>query len=78
MYRDILNSSIFGGRNWNVSSFKIMSHLSHVLRKHVYAICEQQRRRSACASAVANPKDRFSRDVAHLALYFTLAGKGLK
>ena len=85
------------------------SHLSHVMRKPVYAICEQQRRRSACASTqidqrlccslprqyntytcymyiqniktlaslcswagwfesylVANPKERFSRDKAHL------------
>ena len=25
--------------------------MSHVMRKPVYAICEQQRRRSACASA---------------------------
>ena len=25
--------------------------MSHVMRKAVYAICEQQRRRSACASA---------------------------
>ena len=27
------------------------SHMSHVMRKPVYAICEQQMRRSACASA---------------------------
>ena len=26
-------------------------HMSHVMRKHVFAICEQQRCRSACASA---------------------------
>ena len=26
-------------------------YLSHVMRKPVYVICEQQRRRSACASA---------------------------
>ena len=25
-------------------------HLSHVMRKHVYAMCEQQRHRSACTS----------------------------
>ena len=69
-----------------------LSVMSHVMRKPVYAICEQQRRRSACASPinsstwysrifkilaslcssagrfesylVANPEDRFSRDVA--------------
>ena len=29
----------------------IWYHLSHVMRKPVLAICEQQRRRSACASA---------------------------
>ena len=27
------------------------SHLGHVMRKPVYAICEKQRRRSVCASA---------------------------
>ena len=82
-------------------------NMSHFMRKPVYAICEQQRCRSACAYAqsdqhlccslprwynnssfyirnlkplpsfcgctgrsestlVANPKDRFSRDVAHI------------
>ena len=82
-------------------------HMSHAIRKPVFAICEQQRRRSACASVqsdqrlccslsryynfssfciqnfkrlpsfcgcaglfestlVANPEDRFSRDVAHI------------
>ena len=69
-----------------------LSVMSHVMKKPVFAICEQQRRRSACASAittstqysrifktlasfcgsagwfesylVANPEDRFSRDVA--------------
>ena len=29
----------------------LIGHMSHVMRKPVYAICEQQRRRSACASA---------------------------
>ena len=29
----------------------ILYYLSHVMRKPVYALCEQQRRRSACASA---------------------------
>ena len=83
------------------------AYMSHVMRKPVYAICEQQRRRPACAFAqsdqrlccslprqnnissfyirnfkplasffswpgrfvsylVANPKDRFSRDEAHI------------
>ena len=60
-------------------------YLSHDMRKYVFAICEQQRRRSACyirnfkplssfcgcagrfmSYLVANPKDRFSRDEAHL------------
>ena len=43
--------------------------MSHVMKKPVYAICEQQRRRSACASGgrcetylVENAEDRFSRD----------------
>ena len=31
--------------------YKSMYDISHVMRKPVYAICEQQRRRSACASA---------------------------
>ena len=57
---------------WNV----VLIHMSHVMRKSVYAICEHQRCRSACASAswadefesnlVANPEDRFSHDKAHL------------
>ena len=29
----------------------LLEYLSHIMRKPVYAICEQQRRRSACASA---------------------------
>ena len=33
----------------------IWYHLSHVMRKPVLAICEQQRRRSACASAQSDP-----------------------
>ena len=66
-------------------------HMSHVLRKPVYAMGEQQRPRSDCADAytfyiqsfkaprsfcswagpfesylVANPKDMFSSDVAHI------------
>ena len=31
-------------------------YLSHVMRKTVYAICEQQRRRSACASAQSDQR----------------------
>ena len=31
-------------------------HLSHIMRKPVYAICEQQRRRSACASAQSDQR----------------------
>ena len=31
-------------------------YLSHVMRKPVYAICEQQRRRSACASAQSDQR----------------------
>ena len=38
----------------------------HIMRKPVFALCEQQRCRSACASGVANPEDRFSRDEAHI------------
>ena len=82
--------------------------MSHIMRKPVYAICEQQRHRSAWASAqsdqrlccslaryyntssfyirnlktadrfestlVGNPKDRFSRDKAHMISY----GKKIK
>ena len=91
-----------------------LNYMSHSMRKPVYTICEQQRCRSACASAqsdqrlccwlpglyntstccsrkfknlasllswpgwfvsyrVANPEDRFSRDVAH-----TFADAGVK
>ena len=32
-------------------------NLSHVMRKPVYAICEQQRRRSVCAAAVVRCPD---------------------
>ena len=35
----------------SMESFLKQYHLSHVMRKPVIAICEQQRRRSACASA---------------------------
>ena len=31
-------------------------YMSHVMRKPVYAMCEQQRRRSACASAQSNQR----------------------
>ena len=31
-------------------------YLSHVMRKHVYAICKQQRFRSACASAQSDQR----------------------
>ena len=32
------------------------SHMSHVMRKPVYAICEQQRSRSACASTQSDQR----------------------
>ena len=32
------------------------NQLSHVMRKPVYAVCEQQRRRSACASAQSDQR----------------------
>ena len=32
------------------------SYMRHVMRKPVYAICEQQRRRSACASAQSDQR----------------------
>ena len=32
-------------------SDRVFGQMSHVIRKPVFAICEQQRRRSACASA---------------------------
>ena len=32
---------------------KLRKNMSHVMRKPVFAICEQQRHRSACASAVS-------------------------
>ena len=35
-------------------------NLSHVMRKPVYAICEQQRRRSACASAHSDQRVCYS------------------
>ena len=64
----------------------ITDNLRHVMRKPVYAICEQQRRRSACCSPaslirwigrfesylVANPEDRFSRDEAYLSPFWYL------
>ena len=31
-------------------------HMSHIMRKPVYAICEQQRRRSACTSAQSDQR----------------------
>ena len=52
--------------------------MSHVVRKPVFAICEQQRRRSEPVASfcgctgwfettlVANPDDRFSRDEAQI------------
>ena len=45
--------------------------LSHVMRKPVFWLCEQQRRRSACTCLfvsylVANPEDKFSRDGAQM------------
>ena len=30
-------------------------NMSHIMRKPVFAICKQQRRRSACASAQSDP-----------------------
>ena len=42
-----------GGHGW-LNAYRIFIYkvdLSHVMRKPVYAICEQHRRRSACASA---------------------------
>ena len=39
-------------RDLGINIFRLQARtLSHVMRKPVYAICEQQRRRSACASA---------------------------
>ena len=42
-------------RSWNFNALGLISfdnpYMSHVMRKPVNAICEQQRRRSACASA---------------------------
>ena len=35
---------------------KLLIQLSHVMRQPVYAICEQQRRRSACASAQSDQR----------------------
>ena len=35
---------------------KVHMQLSHVTRKPVYALCEQQRRRSACASAQSDQR----------------------
>ena len=96
-----------GYLNCVVLRVQCIGYISHVMRKPVYAICEQQRRRSACTFAqcdqrlccslprsytassfyvrnfktlasfwswagqfesylVANPEDRFSRDMAHI------------
>ena len=45
---------------WSWSHLKILWHgedsLSHVMRKPVFAICVQQRRRSACASAQSDQR----------------------
>ena len=41
---------IYGGRKEPLSHDMAQKYMSHVMRKPVYAICEQQRRRSACAS----------------------------
>ena len=41
---------VYGAVSWCICSFPI-SHLSHVMRKPVFAICEQQRRKLACTSA---------------------------
>ena len=57
-HQEMLYVSLFGDNLW----IKIICpqtpiqtypnyHMSHVMRKPVYAICEQQRRRSTCASA---------------------------
>ena len=35
-------------------------NLSYVMRKHVYAICEQQRRKTACAFAPSDQRLCFS------------------
>ena len=43
---------------WSYGSCSI--YLGHVMRKHVYALCEQQRRRSACASAQSDQRLCFS------------------
>ena len=45
---------------------KAKINMSHVMRKLVYAICEQQRRRSACTSA----------EQAGLSLYWSQTRKG--
>ena len=39
-----------------VEWFKLLTELSHVMRKPVYAICEQQRCRSACTSAQSDQR----------------------
>ena len=36
--------------------FKSADNMSHVMRKAVYGVCEQQRRRSACASAQSDQR----------------------
>ena len=41
------NASVFLSSKIRISQ----DYLSHIVRKPVYAICEQQRRRSACAAA---------------------------
>ena len=49
---DFLSNEFVLEDNVNIDYLKYhCMHLSHVMRKPVLAICEQQGRRSACASA---------------------------
>ena len=44
-------------RDLNIMWFEILqTYMSHVMRKPVYALCEQKRRRSACASVQSDQR----------------------
>ena len=49
-----------GFKSKQFSLILFFSYFSHVMRKPVYATCEQQRRRSACSSAQSDQHLRCS------------------
>ena len=108
-YQNVIFELLILVKRWGLALGNVVlaDYMSHVMRKPVYTLCEQQRPRSACASApsdqhlccsllrwysifsfyiwnckplhsfcgctgrfvsylVANPEDKFSRDLAHI------------